>query len=347
MYRRILPQLALFILVMASGCRTDRQEVPSPPAVGIRVREVRKQQIASSIRCTGTLSAKTESRLSFKTGGIIHRILADEGQTVREGQLLAELNLEEIRSRVQQAEQVLNKARRDYRRAENLYRDSVATLEQFEDARTALDVARANSRIARFNLQYSAIRAPADGRILKRVAEENEIIAPGHPVFLFASTRNDWVVRANLTDRDVIRVQMLDSARVTFDAYGEEVFGGLISEVGTAADPYTGTYEVEIHLLRKPPRLVNGLFARVDIYPAGQEERIIIPYESLAEGTGLIGYVYLIEEGRPKRRKITIESVSDRGILVKEGLMEGEKLVIEGTQYLREGSPVEIIETLQ
>jgi multidrug efflux system membrane fusion protein len=152
------------------------------------------------------------------------------------------------------------------------------------------------------------------------------------------------VVRSSLTDRDVIRVQMLDSATISFDAYGEEVFGGLVSEIGTAADPYTGTYEVEIRLLAQPEKPVSGLIARINIFPADRTERIIIPYEALAEGTGLTGYVYIIREGRPQRRKIRIESFSDRGIAVRSGLAEGEQIIVEGTQYLREDSRIEIIE---
>ncbi|MFC2112463.1 efflux RND transporter periplasmic adaptor subunit [Bacteroidota bacterium] len=338
------PGMSLFILLTA--CKTGQKEESTIPPVGVRIQVVSNSDYVAPVRCTGKLSTKTESKLSFKTGGIIHRIMADEGQSVKKGQLLAELNLEEIRSKVRQAELVLKKAERDHQRAENLYVDSVVTLEQFENARTALDVARANDRIARFNMKYSAIHAPADGKILKRIAETNEIIAPGHPVFLFASTQNDWVVRANLTDRDVIRVQMLDSARILFDAYKDEVFMGLISEIGTASDPYTGTYEVEIQLLRKPEKLISGFIARINIFPGDKKERIIIPYESLLNGAGLTGYVYVVEDGSPIRRKIQIGSFADQGIIVESGLVEGEKVVVEGTQYLREGSPIEIIETV-
>ena len=337
--------MGLSLLMMTSGCKTEQKEEPQTPAVGVRILRVSRSNFAFPVRCTGKLSMKTESKLSFKTGGIIRRILVDEGQSVKKGQLLAELNLEEIRSQVNQAGLVLNKAERDHQRAENLYRDSVATLEQYENARTVLEVARANDRIARFNLQYSAIRAPADGKILKRIAEANEIIAPGHPVFFFASTQDDWVVRANLTDRDVIRVSMLDSASIFFDAFPDQVFMGMVSEIGTLADPYTGTYELEFRILRKPEKLVSGFVARVEIYPSDEKEKIIIPFESVVDGAGLTGYVYVLVDGKSRRRKIQIEAFTDRGVMISSGLLAGEEIIIEGTQYLREGDPVKIIDT--
>jgi len=339
--------LVLSILLLTTSCKTKPGEDIEKQVVGIRILKVSNSDYLSVVHTTGKLSSKSESKLSFKTGGILQRILVDEGQSVKKGQLLAELNPEEIYAQVLQAELVHKKSERDFRRAENLYRDSVATLEQYENANTALDVAKANERIARFNLKYSAIHAPADGTILKRIGETNEIIAPGHPVFLFASTQNEWIVRANLTDRDVIRVQMLDSARIFFDAYDKEVFMGMVSEIGTAADPYTGTYEVEVQLLRKPEKLVSGFIARMDIYPGDKKSAIIIPYGAVVDGAGLTGYVYVIKDNRPQRRKILIESFTDRGILVRRGLDEGEEIVIEGTEYIVEDGPVRIIETVQ
>jgi RND family efflux transporter MFP subunit len=334
-------------LVLFTACRSEKKEESSIPEVGVRTTVVMLSDFVEPVRATGKLATKTESKLSFKTGGIIYRIHADEGQSVSGGELLAELNPEEIRSRASQAELALRKAERDFTRAGNLYRDSVVTLEQYENAKTALDVARSNNRIARFNLKYSSIHAPSDGKILKRTAETNEIIAPGHPVFIFAPTGNDWVVRTNLTDRDIIRVDMLDSASVYFDAYPDGVFGGLITEIGTAADPYTGTYEVEIRMLKKPDKPISGFIARIEIFPSGTGKRIIVPYEAMVDGSGMTGYVYVVDDGKHFRRRISIESFSDKGIIIKDGLSEGEEIIVEGSQYLRSGTPIQIMENVK
>ena len=107
----------------------------------------------------GKLASKEELKLSFKTGGIISEIFVDEGQTVKKGQVLAKLNLSEIQAQVNQAILGLDKAERDYRRANNLYKDSVVTLEQLQNTTTALDIAKSNVKIAEFNLQFSTIKA--------------------------------------------------------------------------------------------------------------------------------------------------------------------------------------------
>jgi RND family efflux transporter MFP subunit len=329
-------------LLIAAGCGTNGSKDSAEPMVAIKTTRISDTAMVFPVRTAGKLASKSESKLSFKTGGIIQHIKVDEGQSVRKNQLLAQLNLEEIQSQVNQAELALKKAERDHQRAENLFRDSVATLEQFENAGTALEVARSNANIANFNLQYSTIRAPSNGKILKRIAESNEIIAPGHPVFLFASTGSEWVVRANLTDRDVVRVRMGDSSHVRFDAYPGEIFPGIISETGTSADPYTGTYEVEIQMIEKPEKLVSGFIAKVDIFPAALEKNVVIPVESLVDGAGLTGYVMVLKEQLPERRKIKIRAITDHGIVVQEGLSPGEELIVEGAQYLKEGSRIKV-----
>ena len=339
------PKINLYFLaglLMLTGCMDKGPKDIAEPAVIVKTIRVKDTTLVFGIRTAGKLASKTESKLSFKTGGIIQKIMVDEGQSVRKEQLLAQLNLEEINSRVSQAELALNKAERDYERAENLYRDSVVTLEQFENAGTALEVARSNASIANFNLQYSTIRAPVDGEILKRIAASNEIIAPGHPVFLFASTGGDWVVRANLTDRDIVRVKMRDSAHVSFDAYPGEIFSGIVSEIGTSADPYTGTYEVEVQMTRMPEKLVSGLMAKADIYPSALEKQMVIPVESLIDGTGMTGYVMVLVDQQPERRKIKIHTVNDHGIVVQEGLSPGDELIVEGAQYIKTGSRIKV-----
>jgi multidrug efflux system membrane fusion protein len=332
------------LFVTAVSCKKSPPKAEERTAVPVRTEVVKEQLLNFPVRTSGRLTAKTESKMSFKTGGIIKRIYVDEGQSVREGQLLAELNLSEIEPKARQAELALQKAERDYERAKNLYRDSVATLEQFQDAKTALEYAQSNAEIAKFNLEYSEIRAPGNGKILKRVSEPNEIVGPGQPIFLFASTESSWVVRSNVTDKDIVNINLNDSATIEFDAYPGKTFYGRITETGNMADPYTGTYEVEITMKKQPESLVSGFIVKVIIYPARTASKmILIPAEAVQEGNGISGNVWLIKDGKPVRQVIEIHSITDRGIIVASGLAEGDEIITEGGEYVREGIDIERI----
>jgi len=334
--------LILMFFFSFVSCKQSPPDQDEETSLPVRTVIVQEQPVIFPVHTSGKLASKTESKLSFKTGGIIQKIYVDEGQSVEKGQLLAALNLSEVKSKARQAELALQKAQRDFTRAGNLYRDSVATLEQFQDVRTALEVARTNADIAKFNLEYSEIRSPSQGKILKRVAEENEIVGAGYPVFLFASTESAWVVRVNLTDKDIVNVQLGDSASVSFDAYPGRTFACHVSETGNAADPYTGTYEVELHVDELPESLVSGFITRVDIYPAkNMKKMIIIPVEALIDGQGMAGNCYVIRDGKPVKQTIEIYTFTDNGIIVSSGLVDGDEVIVEGGEYIRDDITIE------
>lgn len=328
------------------GC--NHQE-PSARLTNIRqvmAVEAMMQGTAHPIHTSGLLASKTEMKLGFKTGGIIERIDVHEGQTVQKAMRLASLNLAEIAARKEQASQAYDKAVRDFQRVENLYRDSVATLEHLQDARTAREVARTNLEIADFNLRYSVIEAPANGKILLKLAEENEIVAAGQPVFLFGTSGEDWVVKVGLPDRDIVRVSLNDRARIRFDAYPGQPFEAVVTQLGQAADPYTGTYEVELTLQHTPLELVSGFMANAEILPPQSDSCLQVPIDALVEAGEHLGIVFVVTGPVVHKRTVTIAGVSEN-LCIMEGLTPGELVVTEGAPYLNDGDSVIVIRSSQ
>jgi RND family efflux transporter MFP subunit len=279
-------------------------------------------------------------KLSFKTGGIIKQIYVREGESVERGKVLALLDLSEVKAQVNQARIGYNKSERDLRRAKNLYRDSVATLEQYEDARSAFELAQAQKQIAEFNLLHSRIKAPSDGKIQKILVEANEMIAPGHPALLFASTENDWVVRSALIDKEIVRISLGDSGVVTMDAFPGSVFKAEVTELGTVADPVTGTYEAELLILESKPQFRTGFFSRVQIYPTHINRLLMVPVEALLDATDKSASLFVYEQGKAIKRRITTGPIVDERIAVLKGVEEGELVITEGAKYVRDDSEV-------
>ena len=334
----------LVVTLVFNACKEQVAEKKPVEKLQVRTTKVIEKEMSIPVHCNGKLSSKEESKLSFKTGGIISGIFVDESQKVKKGEVLAKLNLSEIQAQVNQARLGLDKAERDFRRANNLYKDSVVTLEQLQNVTTALDIAKSNVEIAEFNLQFSTIKAPSNGKILKRVAEENEIVGPGSPVFLFASTDNDWVARVNITDKDIFSLLLNDNADVRFDAYPDRKFHATVTEIGNSADPYTGTYEVELTLKPTNTKFASGLIASVDIYPSEKEKFMLISVNALIEGNESEGYVYqIINNDQLKKMKINIHKISDDYLIVKSGVKPGAEIITEGVNYVNGTSEVEVI----
>jgi len=174
-------------------------------AIPVETVAVERSSAGKPIRATGLLASETETKLAFKTGGIIQRMNAETGDLVVQGELLAQLDLTEIEAQVAQAGYAVQKATRDLERVQNLYRDTAATLEQVQNLQTALDVAKQNLEIARFNRDFSTIRAPHRGVIVQKIASKGELAAPGMPVYLLAGTgAGEWIARVSVSDEHLM-----------------------------------------------------------------------------------------------------------------------------------------------
>ena len=211
--------ITLFLSLALVACARGRAAAPpASDAVAVRVAPVSVDRIAPPVTATGTLGPKEEVTLSFKVGGVISRIFVDEGRAVRAGDTLAQLDLSEIDAAVVRARSAAEKAERDLTRAKRLYADSVATLEQAQNAQTGRDVAHAELETTLFNRRYAVIVAPASGLILRRSAEPGELVQAGKAILTLGSHARGVVVRAGLADREVVRVRRGDRAVVRFDA---------------------------------------------------------------------------------------------------------------------------------
>jgi RND family efflux transporter MFP subunit len=328
-----------------TGCASKAKETETSKGIPVRIAPVVQQKLSSPIHTSGILSSIAEIRLSFKVSGIIEQIYVDEGQKARKGDLLAALNQKEISAKMTQAQSGFKKAQRDLKRVQILYADSVTTLEQMQDAETAVQVAQANVEIAKFNLQHSKIYAPTDGKILKRFVEENELIAMGNPVFIFGSSGNEWIVRVGITDKDIIRVQKKDSAIIKFDAYPGVQFQAYVSEVAESADRNTGTFELEIEIPHSRHRLISGFVAKADIYPSMKRNYHLIPIESLVEAKANYGLVYALrsQNNTTERIPIQIGHVFGDQVAVYSGLEKVSHVITDGAAYLTEGSLVSVV----
>lgn len=329
------------LIFFASSCKEKELPQKEIKTYQVETVTVKYSQVKLPVNSTGILAAKSESKLSFKTGGVIAEINADEGEFVKKGTVLAKLNLQEIQANVDKAKFGVEKAKRDLDRVNRLFADSVATLEQSQDVKTAYEFALSNLKIANFNLNYSKIVAPENGRILKRIAQENEIIGPGYPAFLFASEKENWVLRVSVSDKDILKLNYGNKALVLFDAIKDSEIEGEISEIASMADPYTGTYEVEIKILAKELKLKSGFIAKVQIIPEESIQLIEMPIDALIEASGNKGVVYIYSSDKGVKRNVSIHHIGNSSVFIQDGLSAGEEVITKGAAYIDENSLIE------
>lgn len=342
--KRMIPILAAAALAIA-GCGNGEKTANERAAAPVRVATVETAPAVETLRAVGVIAPADEVRLSFKTGGVVRSIDVQQGERVRGGQLLATLADDEVAAAVAQARAVAEQAARDLERGRALLADEVATREQVEGLTTANAVAQAQLRTALFNARHSRIEAPADGVVLRRLAEPDELVAAGQPVLIVGNTGSGWIVRASLSDRDVVRVQEGNAAEVTLDAYPGRIFTATVTEIAAAADPLTGTYEMKLAVDPAGARFVQGLVAKVVITDDEAESVAVVPVTSLLEADGSEAVVFVVAEGGVARRvAVRTGRLLGERVEVTAGLAPGERVVTEGAAWLDDNDAVRVLD---
>ncbi|HEX2533235.1 MAG TPA: efflux RND transporter periplasmic adaptor subunit, partial [Chitinophagaceae bacterium] len=208
----------LFFLPACTSSARENKSIPEE-VIPVKTLPLRSEEVQQPVSASGRFTTEDETFLSFKTGGIVQQVYVNEGDAVRRGQLLATLQLTEIDAQVQQARFQYERAEREYRRYANLYRDSVATQQQWQQAATDMQIAREQLRSASFNRNYSEIRATGDGYVLKKLANPGQVVGPGTPVLQTnGAGRGGWILKAGISDREWSALKMGDRAVVETDA---------------------------------------------------------------------------------------------------------------------------------
>jgi RND family efflux transporter MFP subunit len=281
--------LALLPLLATCGAPETPSNTGATPnaadPVPVEVATVTETSAETDVVATGRYATRDEIPLAFKTGGVVARLLVDEGDRVRRGQPLAALDLREIDALVAKAQAAVDKAQRDRDRVARLAADSVATRAQLQDAETGLAAARADLAQAQVNREYSVITAPEAGVVQQRLLVAGAMAAPGAPVLVLGGSRRGTVLRAGVADRDVVRLRVGDAAQAIFSALPGERFAGRVTLVGEAADPRSGTYAVEV-ALAAAAGVPLGMVGEVRISPRGTARARRVP---ASRSTGVPG----------------------------------------------------------
>lgn len=302
-----------------------------------------QKTIQDDILASGVLSSKAELKLAFKTGGMIKRMYVKEGQYVKAGQLLAELDMSEIDAAVNQAKLGLEKAERDVNRVKGMLEDEVATKNNLEDATTAFSLAKETMQTAKFNQKLSRIYAPQSGKILMKISEQGELITPFAPAIILGTGGSSFNVKVGLADKDIIKLKIGDKAEVSLDAYPGVVFPANVTEIAQVINPSTGTYEAELTLNSNGKKLISGFVAKSKITPQSERQVLLIPATTLIEAENESASVFVFNGQSVERRKITIGGINDNKVEVLIGLTTSDQVVSLGANFLSEGQKVKVV----
>jgi RND family efflux transporter MFP subunit len=336
MFRPVRVSLVLLLpalLANAIGCsRADSAPAPLPDRRPlVEVVEVAPAIRPNAVRASGLVVYKRETELSFDAPGVIETLRVDEGDRVREGEVLGTLRRTSVGSNATEAALARETARRLLERTRKLHARGFASDAALEDAELAVE--RAN--------EATLLVAPASGVVLRRLAEPAQMTHAGAPVLLLGEVESGVIVRASVPALAAARLTVGDPAEVR--VAGQVETTGHVSRIAAKGDEITGAFEIEIRV-DAPAQLRSGQVAAVQVAAAGAAAVALqVPTLALLDARADQGVVFVVDgEGIARRRSVQTAGIEADSVVVVAGLAAGERVVAAGVAYVRDGESVEI-----
>lgn len=351
------------LLLAACGGKQTAQQAGPPPAVPVTVEEARSANAVYYDEYPGTVVALNQTEIRAQVTGYVTGIHFKDGDRVVKGQRLYSIdqqlysaNYDQAVANLQVQETNLVKAQKDADRYHELDKKDAIAKQQVDYADAALEAARkqvaaaqANVNAVRANVGFATITAPFTGTIgISQVRSGTSVIA-GQTVLNTVSTDDPIAVDFPVDQKAYYQFAKLEKTRKTGDstfsiAFGRDVypFYGSVNTIDRAVDPQTGTIKIRLSFPNKEKILKAGMNTTVRILNSGTEKSVVIPYKAITEQLGEF-FVYVVgDSSKVSQRKLALGNPIGADIIVKDGLKEGEKIVVQGMQNLREGAKVAV-----
>ena len=279
----------------------------------------------------------------------------EEGEVVKAGQVLIQLEQGRLRLRLSEANAVLREARailaqmkRDLTRKHSLYKSKTVPEKDLEDAQTAVERQQAvveryleQVRILERDLADTEVRAPVAGVVVKRLAYRGEWVKQGGAVLELA-VLDPLKVVVPVPERYLSALSVGEKVTLTADALPEEIFHGRIHAIIPKGDLKSRTFPVQVRVSNPQARLKPGMLIRVNLAVGQKHQATLVPKDALVLSQG--GYfVNVVNDGKAKSVQVELVAAHNGMMEVKGSLKAGWKVVVVGNERLRPGQPVRIL----
>ncbi|MCJ8321081.1 MAG: efflux RND transporter periplasmic adaptor subunit [Colwellia sp.] len=242
---------------------------------------IEAEALTEKINRTGVLAFKRTLSLSFKSQGFLQKLKVDEGDLFLNNQLLAALDLTELKAEKNSAYAQLRQTKNDVQRITTLLSKNLSSEQELERMKTEVHTSRAAYKIAYYNLEKAEMRSPFTGVVLKRYAEIGGLQSPGRAVLLVAPLDKNIVVKVALTGKEVTQITLGQQVNVVLQR--DDYISGIVSKISVVADPQNHLFTVEVLLpaIAFKNGAIAGQLAEVVFTMAKEELVYRIPIEAL------------------------------------------------------------------
>jgi membrane fusion protein (multidrug efflux system) len=297
----------------------------------------RREPISVGIEALGTANANESVDVTSKTSNIVTAIRFADGQQVKAGDVLVELDRAQATAELAAATADYTESRNSFNRSRELLATEALSKAQHEQLEATMKANEARVDAAKAKVADTYIRAPFSGRVGLRRVSLGKLINPGTVITTLDDTSS---MKVDFSVPDIYVGSLRDGLQLVArsSSYPGRDFNGRVLSVDSRIDPVTRAVTVRALLPNRDAALKPGMFLTVEL-AREQRQALLVPEEALVPEQAR-QFVYVVANGRVSKREVQIGRREPGRVEVAQGLREGERVVTEGTLKLREGTPV-------
>ena len=307
----------------------------------VTVAAVRNERVSQKLEALGNARANESVDISSKASNVVTAVMFRDGERVRRGQVLVQLDDAQARADVAAADAAVAESERLYNRSRELMDTEALSKAQFDQLEATLKANRARLESAHARLGDTVIRAPFNGRVGLRRVSVGTLISPGDVITTLDDTS---VIKLDFSVPENFLASLREglAVRATAPAFPGRTFAGKVASIDSRVDLNTRSVTVRALLANEDGALRPGMFLNVAL-ANDEREALVIPEQALTPEAER-QFVFVVRDSKAERREVRIGGRRPGSVEVLAGLAAGEQVIVEGTQKVRDGVPVRTTE---
>jgi membrane fusion protein (multidrug efflux system) len=338
-----LASLAVALALLCGACTESAPEIrggspATAAAIPVVTRAARVEPMGIEIEAVGTTRANESVEITSKASNTITAIRFQEGEEVARGAVLVEMDDSQLQAALAEAEASLARSKSQYDRSRDLQSRQAMSMADLEQVEASLKGDEARVAAARARLDDTVIRASFGGRTGFRHVSVGSFVSPGTVITTLDDTS---VIKLDFTVPETYLFVLRRGLPVTAAATGlpDRSFTGVVTNMDSRVDPVTRSVTVRAELPNADGVLRQGMFMTVALQ-GEVEPTLLVPEEALVPERGH-SYVFVVSDNMVERREVRTGKRRPGYVEIVSGVAEHERVVVDGTQSVRDGSVVQ------
>ncbi len=323
--------------------KEDASEKAEEVAIPVKVATAKKGPISSYLEFDSILETESAVEVHPESSGLVVAVLAEVGDSVKAGQLIAQLENEEQEVNVRESLSRYQHLQSKFKRTEDLFKRNLINQQEYDTEIFDLEQAEINYERSRIRLEDTLIRAPVSGVVAKRLTQEGERVTTSKVLFSVLNM-DELFAQVNIPGQHMLKIKKGLKAEVVSEIIEGISYDAKVKLVSPAIDSASGTFNVKVSVDPGSPHpIYPGMFVNVRIVLDTKENAVIIPKAAIVhEGEKM--FLYTVSDQVAKKQEFNPGYASSETIESLSGVTEGESVIILGHNSLKDGAKVKIVE---